>query len=45
MRELLASVGLGPEDVLVTNTARCLPRRKVGVFPVSANGQALPSVA
>ena len=36
MRELLASVGLTPEDVLVTNTALCLPSQKAGKFPVSA---------
>lgn len=34
MRQLLESVGLTPEDVLVTNTALCLPAKKAGKFPV-----------
>ena len=36
MRQLLESVGLAPEDVLVTNTALCLPTKKAGKFPVEA---------
>lgn len=34
MLRLLASVGLTPEDVLVTNTALCLPAKRAGKFPV-----------
>lgn len=34
MRQLLESVGLASEDVLVTNTALCLPAKKAGKFPV-----------
>jgi uracil-DNA glycosylase family 4 len=36
MRQLLESVGLKPEDVLVTNTALCLPAKNAGKFPVKA---------
>lgn len=36
MRELLGSVGLAPEDVLVTNTVLCLPARKNGKFRVTS---------
>jgi uracil-DNA glycosylase len=37
MRQLLESVGLTPEDVLVTNTSLCLPAKKAGKFPVVAS--------
>jgi uracil-DNA glycosylase family 4 len=36
MRQLLESVGLRPEDVLVTNTALCLPAKNAGKFTVKA---------
>lgn len=36
MRQLLESVGLRPEDVLVTNTALCLPAKNGGKFAVKA---------
>ncbi|MEI9937864.1 MAG: uracil-DNA glycosylase family protein [Pseudomonadota bacterium] len=36
MRQLLESVCLTPEDVLVTNTSLCLPAKKAGKFPVQA---------
>lgn len=39
-RELLASVGLTPSDVLFTNSVLCLPARRSGKHPVQA-GQSM----
>ncbi len=42
MFELLASVGLGPEEVLFTNSVLCLPKKSAGgKHPVSARQQTL----